>query len=496
MVVDRKNSTFSLQSVVDAIGSPACWLDVDGGLRYANRYFFEMTQLRSNISAEELQKHSVGSWLYRAVQKTMCFEPAAFEGLPQDVFKGKRLSMVRMLDEDGLVTGLLGTVIDDDSLKGKVDKDQEHIHGNTVLNQILKVIPASVFWQDTAGIIMGCNRYQARSLGCESEADVIGRGPFDFFPKNTALALMKDVETIVRTREGIVIEEKGYSPAGQISGVSTKVPLFNDDGDVVGVIGVTIDTTEQKRTEQLLNEEKKKIESINTAKNEFIMNIRHDFRTPLSGIIGYAESLRDVVPPEHIERVDILVNSGRELVALINNVIDVSTILAGEYEEGSARFSIVEMVNSLKELYAATCGSKGLLFETYVDEKIPGYCWGDCHRIKQILIDIISNGVNYTHEGKVSVSVKLLKMENREMVVSFSVSDTGIGMTRQQQNSVFQYFKRMTASYDGVYSGLGMGLWRVKQFIEDLKGEVSLESVPGSGTTVLCVLPLRESLQE
>ena len=495
MVTKSKKMPFSLVDFIDSMGSAACWLDIDGDLRYMNAAFTTLTSMDEAMKASQLKEHRVGRWIYHASQKALCFTSYVFSDVPEDILGGLKPCVVRMLDSEGLVAGLLVTVVEENGILDKSGKINSLLLRGEILNQIIQFIPASVYWQDVAGIIIGCNLYQARALGCAAETDVIGKNPFDFFPKNTALALMKDIESIVKSKNSIVIEETGYSPAGEMHALSTKVPIFDKNNEVIGIIGISIDTTDQKKYEALLSQEMKKIESINASKDEFIMNIRHDFRTPLSGIIGYAECLRDIVPVEHRDRIDILVNSSRELVDLINNVIDVASIHSGEYEENSVGFSVYEMLDGLKALYEPACVNKNLSFVVDIDESVPRNCWGDGRRIKQIMIDIISNAINFTHVGGVSISIRLLKQYGREMMVSFRIQDTGIGMSQQQQEVVFQYFKRLTAAHKGMYSGLGLGLWRVKRFIEDLKGEIHMESVLGEGTIVQCIIPLRESLQ-
>lgn len=495
MIGEGNKISYSIQVLLDSIGAPACWMGVDGGLQYMNKDFAALTGLQEAKSTTEMTQSDIGIWIYKASQKAMCFDSTVYDEIPSDIFDGFRVCMLRMREPGGLVEGLLGTIVAESGILSKSDRSSNLLLSQQVLNQIIQVIPASVYWQDLSGIIRGCNRYQARSLGCESEDDVIGKGPFDFFPKNTALSLMRDIENISKTKDSVVIEEKGYSPAGEMHALSTKVPLFDADSEVIGMIGVSIDTTDQKKYEAMLSQEKKKLESISTSKNEFIMNIRHDFRTPLSGIIGYAECLRDVVPIEHRDRVDTLVESSRELVVLINNVIDVATIMSGEYEKSSVRFSVHDLLSGLKSLYAPLCANKGLSFVWDLDESLPECLWGDARRIKQIMIDLISNAVNFTHVGGVSISVQLQKQYDRDLMVVFRVQDTGIGMSKAQQDVVFQYFKRLTASYEGVYPGLGLGLWRVKRFVEDLKGEMGLESVLDEGTSVQFIVPLRESLQ-
>ena len=168
--------------------------------------------------------------------------------------------------------------------------------------------------------------------------------------------------------------------------------------------------------------------------------------------------------PEYNERIDILTSSCREINNLINNILEVTSINEHANEIKTQRFSLRTLIQEVQNLYASACAHKNIFFSSSIDEQLSEFYLGDTLKMKEVLMDILSNAVNFTHEGEISLTVHVDKEHTLPPhPIIFTIRDTGIGMTSEQQEIAFNYFQRLSPSYHGKYPGLGLGLWRVKK---------------------------------
>ncbi len=251
----------------------------------------------------------------------------------------------------------------------------------------------------------------------------------------------------------------------------------------------------QKEAERELQKAKEAAEAANQAKTEFLENMRHDIRTPLTGIVGFAQIIKEETKDKKIkEYADNLTASGETLLEFLNEILDAVRLTSGELSLNKRKFSLKERLEDIVRLSLPKARVKNLNFTLNVDEKIPTYVIGDSKRIHRLILELVSNALNFTDRGQITLSASVAKELERDLVVKFEVTDTGIGMPLDRQQEVFTRFKRLTPSYQGIYKGAGLGLSVVKQFIDDLEGEIYLESEPGKGTTFTCLVSFKKVL--
>lgn len=272
--------------------------------------------------------------------------------------------------------------------------------------------------------------------------------------------------------------------SGKVTDVLYNASVYRDDkGKVLGVFAAARDITERKRFEQSL-------QKANQMKSEFLANMSHELRTPLNGIIGFSEFLIDEKPGElnvkQKEYLNDVLNSGRHLLQLINDVLDLAKVEAGKMELNIERFSLQNTINEVASVISPTVKKKNLSFRIDVAMADDTF-QSDQQKFKQILYNLLSNAVKFTDEKG---AVEVLARQLDKKWVELKVRDTGIGIKLEDQGKLFVEFQQLDAGADRQYQGTGLGLALTKRIVELLKGRIEVESEPGKGTTFTIVLPM------
>ena len=219
-------------------------------------------------------------------------------------------------------------------------------------------------------------------------------------------------------------------------------------------------------------------------KSEFVANISHEVRTPISAVIGMSDLLLDTkLNAEQREFASIVRDSAESLLTIINDILDFSKMEAGRVELEVIEFNIGALIDSCAEIMASNARERNLTLITFIDPQIPQILRGDPMRLRQIIINLISNAVKFTEKGEVVISAQLVSVENQLATVSFSVKDTGIGMTAEARRLLFQPFVQADGSTTRKYGGTGLGLSISKRLVEMMNGDFEVDSAPGMGST-------------
>ena len=367
------------------------------------------------------------------------------------------------------------------------------------LKQFTQFLPQFVFWKDAYSIYLGCNQRYAELVGLSSPDAIVGKsdGDLPWQPGgNTAVFFRQgDLETlsgkpIVNQEETLVL------PNGQkITALVSKLPIRNDNGEALGIVECFSDITELKEKERELQAAKQQAEAANQAKSAFIANISHDIRTPLSGLVGFAEiAASRLQAPNQQEDLQYLVQAGYALLSLLNKVIEFSRLECGALPHSELKFNLAELIDHVLALERPSAAARKLALTVTVDKRIPAYLIGDSVRLHRILLNLISNAVKFTHTGFVGLTAELAQQRSRELILKLVIQDSGVGIPADQQALIFSRFTRLIPSYQGQYPGSGLGLAVVKQFINDLQGEIYVESKEQHGSIFTCLIPCRQAL--
>ncbi len=278
-----------------------------------------------------------------------------------------------------------------------------------------------------------------------------------------------------------------------------KIPVSLSSSALKGVDGtecficVAHDLTRRKEYEEKLHEAKKAAEEANQTKSRFLASMSHELRTPLNAIIGYSEMLieeaEDVSQKDSIPDLEKILMSGKHLLALINDILDISKIEAGKMELHPENIDITSMIHDIVNTTQTIVKKNANTLEVICPKDI-GVMLADITRVRQIVLNLISNACKFTKEGVITFNVNLETGKQEERIV-LSVSDTGIGMTSEQMSKIFQEFSQADTSTTRDYGGSGLGLAITKQLCQLMGGDISVQSEPGKGSTFTVHLPFR-----
>jgi PAS domain S-box-containing protein len=385
----------------------------------------------------------------------------------------------------------------------KLDKDsQSHSLDETrqlknYLQNILATVPGSLYWKNKNGVYLGCNTTMVRTANLASPNDIIGKTDAELWPEN-ALSISKNDQQVMQTNNIIQVEETVKIADGTIlffAGV--KAPLRDEQGNITGVIGNSIDITELKKTQLALQEAKEKAEAANKAKTEFIDNMRHDTRTPLSCIIGLAKLLEGKENnPEKKDLTRAIINASESLMEFVNEVLDFSLVESNTIPTRKINFNLKQLCNELFTLMNVIATQKRIPLVIDCADDVPEFLVGDRQRLFRILMNLVSNALKFTNEGSVKLIFKINKKTKQKIILDINVCDSGIGIPNEKLDSIFQKFTRLDASYSGTYKGSGLGLSIVKKFVQDLEGKITVKSTLNVGSEFKCLLPFGISTQE
>jgi PAS domain S-box-containing protein len=336
--------------------------------------------------------------------------------------------------------------------------------------------------------IVDANPAAIRLVGAPADA-VLGRSMADLLPAQAGLiARFSQVDQAATT----ISLDRGSGDEHYDLRIS---PVRGRQGEVTGLLLVLRDIGEQKRVERELQAAKEAAEEASRAKSAFLANMSHELRTPLNAIIGYSEMLReDIGERDATAQADLdrIAGAGKHLLALINDILDLSKIEAGRMELALEQFSLRPLLDNVCATIDPLARQRGNTLALQIPPVLPPLTT-DPTRLKQILLNLLSNAAKFTRDGQIRLDVALRPDEPgapHAELIAFAVCDTGIGMTDEQMDRLFQPFAQADSSTTRQYGGTGLGLAISRSFARMMHGDIYVESSPGVGSTFTLIVPV------
>ena len=392
---------------------------------------------------------------------------------------------------------------------------EELLTQQILLQNIVAHIPNFVFWKDANLVYRGCNQNFAGAAGIESPQDVIGKSDYDLAWTRQEAELFRktDLEVITADAPALDVETTRRRADGtEVTVLVSKVPLHGSDGLVIGVLGLFTDISERAHVAEELKNAKDTAENANSelesmnfqlkhaigrancmaieselaskSKSEFLANMSHEIRTPMNGIIGMTElMLGTELDAEQREYLETVKFSGDALLRVINDILDFSKIEAGKMGIEEIEFDLADCMRETVRMMSVRAREKGLDLACEISPNVPNCLVGDVGRVRQILVNLVGNAIKFTETGSVKIAVGLAEATGDPSSLHFSVQDTGVGISKTKQKTVFEAFSQVDGSVSRKYGGTGLGLSISSQLVRLMGGEMWLDSEVGQGST-------------
>lgn len=300
----------------------------------------------------------------------------------------------------------------------------------------------------------------------------------------------------VSTKSNFDSEYRLLSASGEERWTSVKAtPILDIEGNITKWAGMNIDIHDRKQAEAALVEAKEEAEAATRAKEDFLSTMSHEIRTPLNAVIGLTNLLLDKNPREdQKENLNSLSFSAKNLLALINDILDFSKLEAGKEHLTVTDFDLPALLLNLKQAHQPLADAKQTSLELSVDERIPFRIAADQLKISQVLHNLVSNAVKFTSGGTITISVDLRKQEQDDLWLDFEIKDTGIGISKEKLEHIFEKFAQAESSTVRQYGGTGLGLSITRLLLELMGSEIHLDSTPGEGSRFYFSLPVKQAM--
>lgn len=362
-----------------------------------------------------------------------------------------------------------------------------------LLRSLMDNFPHTIYFKDKESRFTRINKAQAVVLGIDDPADAIGKTDFDYFTQQHAADAYKDEQRILKTGEQLIGKTERIRTAngGYIWVSATKIPIRNHNGEITGLVGISIDVTEKYLAEQKLREARKKAIESDKLKSAFLANMSHEIRTPMNGIIGFSNLLKNASlnKDQQHEYLGYIEKCGNSLLNLIDDIIDVSKIEAGQLAIREAKTNINEIMHELFMTFdknRISDNKKAVELRLVMPENQESLLTlTDPHRLKQVLSNLIGNAFKFTEKGYIEFGYSILGEE-----LEFYVKDTGTGIPKDKFEFIFERFGQVLNERLNP-KGTGLGLAISVNIVKLLGGKMWLESELGKGSTFYFSLPLK-----
>lgn len=383
----------------------------------------------------------------------------------------------------------------------ELDREKtERVHAQEEMRQLAEAVknsPVSIVITDKRGIIEYVNP-KFSELTQYSAEEAIGQNPRILNSGVQPREYFKEMwSTILAGRDWhgeFCNKKKGGELFWELASIS---PIRDDAGNIRHFVTVKEDITARKLTEEKLREAQQQAEEASKQKSQFLANMSHEIRTPMNAMIGLSElALETGLTDQQYDYLSKINMSSKSLLIVLNDILDYSKIEAGKLDLEDSLFSLQEIVDQVRSLFVDQAKQKGLKFRVAMEDTIPAFLHGDVTRLRQVLVNLVGNSMKFTQQGTVAVRVSLLGQEEGRVQLKFAVVDSGIGISADKLEELFEAFSQIDSSHARKYGGTGLGLAISRELIEMMGGRLEVESERGTGSTFSFILELESGGSE
>ncbi len=485
-----RESELLYHSLVESIPQNIVRKNLEGRFIFANQKFCQtigksMNEILGQTDYDLSPKHLADKYRRDDLQVIETEEPYATTEIhtgsgDNDIYIETVKTPLR--DSSGNITGIQCMFWD---VTERHQMEEQLAYERDLLSALLDNVPDRIYIKDIESRFIKGSTALAKRLGLNTPEDIIGKTDYDFHPSDHAKSFHEDEQRVILTGKPIVnkVEQQTDENGRDIWASVTKVPFSNRSGIITGIIGISRDITALKLAERETARARDLALEAVQMKARFLAVMSHEIRTPMNGIIGMINLLlASDLSEEQIEYADTVRTSADALLDILNDILDLSKIEAGRLELEKTEFSLRQVIEEAVELHALRAEANHIELNCHIPLSLDNQFYGDAGRLRQILLNLVSNAVKFTEKGEVQTSVQLLEETEQGLRLQFTVKDTGIGISSEMSEKVFDAFRQADGSTTRRYGGTGLGLSISKQLSEMMDGDIWVESTPGEGS--------------
>lgn len=489
----------------DLIGRPIYDLVTTSSARLINDAFKKVranqkpeTGAKQHLELEFVHKNDTRAWGETTITKLTRRSgvPDGFSGIIRDIDKWKRTESKLTRHRNDLEQFVQESTESIWVINAQLQREIEEHKKLEVELEAKKTLYRNLYNNSLVGLVrtriadgkvLNANKSTADILGFENVQSLLAKGKFaDLHTPDRRAELLKQLEAYGEVSD---FESRITLADGTRLVISLSAKLFKGQDFIEGVI---VDVTHQKRVEKALKESMEAAEAANVAKSEFLANMSHEIRTPMNGIIGMCDLVMETdLSPKQNEYLEIIHSSGKALLELINDILDLSKIEAGKLELEYIPFSLRQVVEEVSDIFLNKITAKNLELTIDVPVDIPERLIADPLRIRQVLINLLSNAIKFTEKGSICISVGQESVGPDTVKLTFEVRDTGIGIPADVKENLFDSFTQADGTVTRKYGGSGLGLAICKRIVNMMAGDIWVASEVGLGSSFYFTAPFQ-----
>lgn len=376
----------------------------------------------------------------------------------------------------------------------RIEAELQFQFQKNLLQRLLDMSDDCIYFKDLDSRFIRVSRAMLRHFGLSDEEQMIGKRDSDFFLAEHADKAFKAEQEIIRTGKPLVkeIEKETWPDGHQTYALTNKAPLLDDKGKTIGTFGISKDITRLIQAEEALKKAHDQALEATRVKSQFLANMTHEIRTPMNVVIGMAEQLSMTpLEPQQREFLSYISSSANSLLSIIQDILDFSKMEAGKLSIPSVDCNLRETILQAVSPLSGLAEQKGIELLMHLDDQVPEWVRGAPERIRQILTNLIANAIKFTLQGEVVLTVSVIRKTSVHTEIEFAVRDTGIGIAPNVIPKLFTAFSQADGSTTREFGGTGLGLAICKQLATLMKGNITVESTLGKGSTFKVTLPLK-----